>query len=174
MLSSAHPAWQIVKMKHSTCDLCDEFEGLVQVAEPLLGHFGGRQAFCGEIVTLKCPEDNSLVRELVASDGRGKVLVVDGFGSVRRSLLGDQLAAKAVANRWEGIVINGAVRDVAALEELDLGVMALAPIPLKTDKKGVGERGAVVKFAGVTFTPGHYLYADENGLIVAAKRLQPA
>ena len=161
-------------MKHSTCDLCDEFESLLQVAEPLLGHFGGRGAFCGEIVTLKCPEDNSLVRELVASPGRGKVLVVDGFGSVRRSLLGDQLAAKAVANHWEGIVIHGAVRDVAALEQLDLGVMALAAIPLKTEKKGVGERGVVVNFAGVAFTPGHFLCADENGLIVAPHRLAPA
>jgi regulator of ribonuclease activity A len=161
-------------MKKSTCDLCDEFEGLVQVAEPLLGHYGGRVRFCGEITTLRCPEDNSLVRELVATTGRGKVLVVDGFGSVRRSLLGDQLAAKAVANHWEGIVIHGAVRDVPALESLDLGVLALAAIPLKTDKKGVGERGVPVCFSGVTFTPGHYLYADENGMIVSPRRLEPA
>ena len=161
-------------MKHSTCDLCDEFESLIQVAEPLLGHFGGRGGFCGEIVTLRCPEDNSLVRELLATPGRGKVLVVDGFGSVRRSLLGDQLAAKAVENHWEGIVIHGAVRDVQALESLDLGVLALAAIPLKTEKKGLGERGVTVHFAGIAFSPGHFLYADENGLIVAPQRLMPA
>jgi regulator of ribonuclease activity A len=158
-------------MIKSTCDLCDEYEALVQVAEPIFESFGGRQAFSGQITTLRCPEDNSLVRELLAVDGRGKVLVVDGFGSRRRSLLGDQLAAKAVANGWQGIVIHGAVRDVEALEKLDLGVLALGAIPLKTDKKGLGHRDLILKFAGVTFTPGDFLYADRNGVIVAPKSL---
>ena len=155
----------------STCDLCDEFEALVQVAAPLFRHFGKRRAFCGRIVTLVCPEDNSRVREWVAKPGEGQVLIVDGLGSVRRSLLGDQLAAKAVANRWEGIIINGAVRDVEVLETLDLGILALASIPLKTDKKGLGEEGRSVGFAGVSFTPGHQVYADGNGVIVAPRPL---
>ena len=120
---------------------------------------------------MRCPEDNSLVRELVASDGRGKVLVVDGLGSVRRSLLGDQLGEKAVANGWQGIVLYGAVRDVEALEKLELGILALAAIPVKTDKKGVGEKALPLRFAGVTFMPGHYVYADRNGLIVASTAL---
>lgn len=155
----------------STCDLCDEFESLVQIAAPMFRSFGGRPAFSGEIVTLACPEDNSRVREQVALPGRGKVLVVDGLGSVRRSLLGDQLAAKAVANHWEGIVIHGAVRDVTVLRGLDLGVLTLAAIPLKTEKKGSGDQGRPVSFAGVTFTPGNHIYADENGLIVAPRPL---
>ena len=158
-------------MSLSTCDLCDEFEDQIGVAEPIFRSFGARRAFGGQIVTLRCPEDNSLVRELVASDGRGKVLVVDGLGSVRRALLGDQLAAKAVAQHWEGIVIYGAVRDVTVLRGLDLGVLALAAIPLKTEKKGSGDQGRPVSFAGVTFTPGNHIYADENGLIVAPRPL---
>ena len=158
-------------MNKSTCDLCDEYETTVQVAEPRFKGYGGRSAFSGEISTIQCPEDNSLVRERVASDGHGKVLVIDGFGSLRRSLLGDRLAEKAVANGWHGIVVYGAVRDVEALAKLDLGVLALAAIPLKTDKKGAGQRDLSLQFAGVTFAPGHYLYADRNGLIVAPRAL---
>jgi len=158
-------------MTKSTCDLCDQYESLVQVAAPMLRNFGGRAAFCGEIVTLSCPEDNSRVREQAALPGRGKVLVVDGLGLVRRSLLGDQLAAMAVANGWESMVIHGAVRDVPALRGLDLGVLALAASPLRTEKKGLGEQGRPVSFAGVTFTPGQHVYPDMNGLIVAAKPL---
>jgi regulator of ribonuclease activity A len=158
-------------MSKSTCDLCDEYESLVQIAEPLFKGYGGRSAFSGEIATIKCPEDNSLVRERVASPGHGKVLVIDGFGSLRRSLLGDQLGATAVANGWRGIVVFGAVRDIEALGKLDLGVLALGVIPLKTDKQGAGQRDLPLNFAGVTFTPGHHLYADRNGLIVSPKAL---
>ena len=158
-------------MKKSTCDLCDEFESILQIAEAAFASFGGRHAFSGRIATIQCPEDNSLVREMVASNGRGQVLVVDGGGSLRRALLGDQLAEKAVANGWEGIVINGAIRDLEALAELDIGVMALGVIPLKTEKKGLGSRGQTAHFAGVNFTPGHFLYADDNGLIVAPRAL---
>ena len=153
-------------MSKSTCDLCDEYEGLIQVAEPVFRSFGGRSAFSGEISTIRCPEDNSLVRERVASPGHGKVLVVDGFGSLRRSLLGDMLGEKAMANGWNGIIVFGAVRDIEALEKLDLGVFALGVIPLKTDKQGAGQRDVPVKFAGVTFAPGRHLYADRNGLVV--------
>ena len=159
-------------MTKSTCDLCDEYAAIVQIADPLFKSYGGRAAFCGQMSTVRCPEDNSLVREWVASDGRGKVLVVDGFGSLRRALLGDQLGEKAVANGWQGIVINGAVRDVEALEKLDLGILALAAIPVKTDKKGAGETDLSLRFAGVTFTPGHYVYADRSGLVVAPNALR--
>ena len=159
-------------MKKSTCELCDEFESILQIAEAAFASFGGRHAFSGRIATIQCPEDNSLVREMDATDGRGQVLVVDGGGSLRRSLLGDQLANKAVANGWEGIVINGAVRGVKALAELDIGVMALGVIPLKTKKTGLGNRSLTVHFANVTFTPGHFLYADDNGLVVAPRALE--
>lgn len=158
----------------SICDLCDDFPDQVSVAEPLFRDFGARAAFAGQIVTIKCHEDNSRVRDLVAEPGKGKVLVIDGGGSLRRSLLGDQLAAKAVANGWEGIVIYGAVRDVEALVTMDLGVKAMAAIPLKTDKKNVGERDLPLRFAGVDFVPGQYLFADANGIIVAPVDLRAA
>jgi regulator of ribonuclease activity A len=158
-------------MSPSTCDLCDEHPDAVRVADPVLRDFGGRHAFGGRIVTIKCHEDNSLVRDLVAEPGQGCVLVIDGGGSLRRSLLGDQLAEKAVGNGWEGIVIHGAVRDVETIAHMNLGVKALGAIPLKTEKRGIGERDLVVRFAGVDFVPGEYLYADANGIIVAAAAL---
>lgn len=157
-------------MRWTTPDLCDA-NPEVSVAEPLFRDYGGNLAFCGSIVTIRCFEDNSRVRDLVASDGQGKVLVVDGGGSLRRSLLGDLLAEKAVANGWSGILIHGCVRDVEALAKLSLGVKALAACPLKTDKLGLGEVGVAVGFGGMVFAPGHWLYADGNGVIVSASDL---
>ncbi|HBL01520.1 MAG TPA: putative 4-hydroxy-4-methyl-2-oxoglutarate aldolase, partial [Aeromonas salmonicida] len=116
-------------------------------------------------------EDNSLVRELVNRPGQGRVMVIDGGGSLRRALLGDQLAIKAAEQGWEGIVIFGAVRDVGTLATLALGVKALAACPVKTEKLGQGELDAVVSFAGVTIHPGDYVYADLNGVLVSATRL---
>jgi regulator of ribonuclease activity A len=160
-------------MRVSTCDLCDEFPEEVSVAEPLFRDFGARVHFSGRIVTVKCHEDNSRVREIVGEDGRGCVLVVDGGGSLRRALLGDQIAAKAVVNGWEGVLIFGAVRDVEALAGMDLGIKALGAIPLKTDRKGVGERDLALRFAGIDFLPGHWLCADGNGVLVAPRELTP-
>ncbi|WP_160153632.1 ribonuclease E activity regulator RraA [Microbulbifer sp. ALW1] len=155
----------------STPDLCDEYPDLVQVVEPMFINYGAREQFGGEIVTIKCFEDNSLVRELVAEDGRGKVLVVDAGGSMRRACLGDLLAEKACQNGWEGILMYGCIRDVDAISELELGVQALGSHPMKTDKKGIGERNLAVTFGGVTFKPGEYLYADNNGVIVSPQSL---
>ena len=158
----------------ATTDLCDEYEerpGVIQVAQPLLRHFGGRQKFTGRIATLKVFEDNQLVRDAVAEDGTGKVLVVDGGGSLRSALVGDVLAKKAADNGWAGIIVFGAIRDSAVVGTLPLGVMALGLIPQRSPKKGEGARDVAVRFADVTFTPGHYLYADEDGIIVASKNL---
>ncbi|MFG0671134.1 ribonuclease E activity regulator RraA [Pseudomonas sp. xss_1] len=155
-----------------TPDLCDAYPDLVQVLEPMFSNFGGRDSFGGQIVTIKCFEDNSLVREQVELDGRGKVLVVDGGGSLRRALLGDMLAEKAAKNGWEGLVIYGCVRDVDALIQTNVGVQALASHPLKTDKRGIGDLNVVVSFAGVTFRPGEYVYADNNGVLVSPSLLQ--
>ncbi|WP_323971517.1 putative 4-hydroxy-4-methyl-2-oxoglutarate aldolase [Aeromonas hydrophila] len=152
-------------------DLCDEYGDALQVAEPLFQNFGGKALFHGQAVTLSCYEDNSLVRELVNRPGQGRVMVIDGGGSLRRALLGDQLAIKAAELGWEGIVIYGAVRDVGTLATLALGVKALAPCPVKTEKRGQGELDAVVSFAGVTIHPGDYVYADLNGVLVSATRL---
>lgn len=155
----------------SVPDLCDDYPNEVHVLEPILRGFGGRRRFGGEVVTIKCFEDNSLVKELAGTPGRGRVMVVDGGGSKRRALLGDMIAAKAVENGWSGLVIFGCVRDVEALKELDLGVHAMAAYPVKTEKRGLGDQDVAVRFGGVTFRPGDYVYADENGVICAARDL---
>lgn len=154
-------------MAWTTPDLCDAHPGIA-VADPVFRDYGGNVAFCGSMVTVRCFEDNSRVRDLVAAEGKGRVLVVDGGGSLRRSLLGDLLAGRAVANGWNGVLIHGCVRDVEALARLPLGVKALAACPLKTEKLGVGEVDIEVAFAGTVFVPGDWLYADGNGVIVAA------
>jgi regulator of ribonuclease activity A len=158
-------------MTLSTPDLCDRFGDLLQVAEPCFRHYGGTVAFAGPIETLRVREDNSLVRQALETAGRGRVLVVDGGGSVRAALVGGNLAALAAGNGWRGIVVNGAVRDSAELSAAAVGIRALALSPRKSAKAGVGERGAPVSFAGVTFTPGHYLWADADGLVVAERDL---
>ncbi|MGY3884100.1 putative 4-hydroxy-4-methyl-2-oxoglutarate aldolase [Aeromonas aquatica] len=152
-------------------DLCDQHGDALQVAQPLFHDYGGKSLFYGEAVTLSCFEDNSLVRELVTRPGQGKVMVIDGGGSLRRALLGDQLAIKAVEQGWEGILIHGAVRDLGTLATLALGVKALAACPVKTEKLGRGELDVVVSFAGMIIAPGDYVYADLNGVLVSGARL---
>ncbi len=158
-------------MDFTTADLCDQHSEKLQIAEPLLVDFGGMERFAGSIVTLKLFEDNSLVRATLEEPGSGRVLVVDGGGSLRCALLGDQLAELAVRNQWSGIVIFGAIRDSAAIAELPLGVKALDTHPLKSVKRDQGERDVPVHFAGVRFLPGHYLYADGDGIVLSADRL---
>ena len=157
-------------MHYVTPDLCDAYPD-VDVVEPIFSNFGGHDYFGGEIVTVKCHEDNSIVKEQVDQDGRGKVMVVDGGGSFRRALLGDMLAEKAAKNGWEGIIIYGCVRDVDVLAQTPLGIQALASHPMKTDKRGIGDLNITVSFAGVTFKPGEYVYADNNGIIVSPTAL---
>jgi regulator of ribonuclease activity A len=158
-------------MTFKTADLCDQFENEFEVCEPLFQDFGGRIQFAGRIATIKCFEDNSLVRTLVAEPGDGRVLVVDAGGSLRRAVLGDLLAQKAVQNGWSGVLVYGCIRDSAEIGKMALGVKALATHPLKTDKRGEGQRGISVRFAGVVFRPDDWLYADEDGVIVARRRL---
>lgn len=151
----------------ATTDLCDAHEADIRVlALPWLD-LGGRRAFHGQVSTIKAFEDNSRVREAVAEAGHGRVLVVDGGGSLARAMLGDLLAAKAVENGWEGIVIHGAIRDSAAIATMDLGVKALGRCPRKTEKLGDGRRDVTLEIAGVAVRPGQWLYADEDGVIVS-------
>lgn len=154
-----------------TADLCDQHEGRLQVAAPMLRHFGGHAAFHGPVATVKCHEDNSLVRTALESPGRGRVLVVDGGGSLRCALVGDQLAQLGVHNGWSGIVVFGCIRDSRAIAGMAIGVMALATHPQKSVKRGIGETDVPVSFAGVRFVPGEALYADEDGIVVAAAPL---
>jgi regulator of ribonuclease activity A len=158
-------------MSYSVPDICDDFLDEIRVLDPVFRDFGARRRFHGPIVTVKCFEDNSLVRDLVQSDGRGRVLVVDGGGSTRRALLGDQLAASAAQNGWQGLLIYGCVRDVEILETIDLGIKALNSIPVKTDKRGEGQLDLPVHFAGAQIVPGEHLYADVNGVVVAVRDL---
>ena len=155
----------------STPDLCDQYPELVQAVEPMFSNFGGRESFGGQVVTVKCFEDNSRVKELVSTPGEGRVMVVDAGGSMRRACLGDMLAEKAAANGWSGIIIYGCIRDIDEIMTMDIGVQALGIHPMKTAKKGVGEIDITVSFGGVRFNPGDYVYADNNGIIVSSKKL---
>ncbi|MES9969984.1 MAG: ribonuclease E activity regulator RraA [Candidatus Thiodiazotropha sp.] len=152
-----------------TADLYDLHEERLQVCNPGFRHYGGNRAFHGQIVTLKCFEDNSLVRELLDQAGQGRVLVIDGGGSLRCAMLGDILAQKAVDSGWAGVLVNGCIRDAAEIGEMSLGVMALATNPRKSVKKGEGEMDVEVNFSGVTFRPGEWLYADEDGIVLHAQ-----
>jgi regulator of ribonuclease activity A len=152
-------------------DLFDQYEQQLQLAEPLFNDYGGETIFSGEIVTVSCFNDNSKVKELVATDGSGKVMVVDGKASTIRALLGDMLAEQAVKNGWQGIVINGCIRDAGTISTLPLGVKALGCNPIKTEKLGVGEININVSFAGIEFKAGYYIYGDSNGLAVSEKQL---
>ncbi len=155
----------------STPDLADEFPQEVHALELPMNNYGGVQHFCGEVVTVKCHEDNSLVKELLDTPGEGRVMVVDGGGSYRRALLGDMLAEKAAGNGWSGLVINGVIRDVDQIGETHLGVQALGTIPLKTAKLGHGQQNISLRFGGVSIHPGDYIYADNNGVLVASRKL---
>jgi regulator of ribonuclease activity A len=157
--------------KTKTADLCDKYEAELQVAEPMLGDFGGLTYFSGPIATVKVYEDNALVRKRLEEQGDGRVLVVDGGGSTRVALMGDQMGKLAEDNGWAGVVIHGCIRDVEEVSDLDLGVKALGATPKKSAKKGTGEVEVVVYFAGVKFTPGDYLYADPDGIVVAPREL---
>lgn len=154
-----------------TADLCDEHGDRVQVAEPVFRDFGGRRAFCGPVATIKAFEDNSLVRAALEEPGEGRVLVVDAGGSMRCAMVGDQLGLLAVKNGWAGIVVWGCIRDAAELSTLELGLRALATNPRKSQKRNEGQRELEIRFAGVTFAPGAYVYVDEDGLIVSPQAL---
>ena len=148
-------------------DLCDQFPLQVNVFETQFQHYGLHNVFSGQAVTVKCFEDNSLVKALVATPGNGRVIVVDGGGSMRKALLGDMLAEQAVKNNWAGFIINGCIRDVATINQLAIGVKALGVVPVKTEKKGIGEQDITIRFAGVTLDSGDWCYADLNGALTS-------
>lgn len=155
----------------ATCDLCDahknETSGAFRVLPPVFRDFGAVRRFCGLVVTVKCFEDNTLVKAAVDSAGEGRVLVVDGGASLRRALLGGNLGAAAARNGWAGVVIDGCVRDVAELANCQTGIRALACMPLPTEKRSEGQRDVAVQIQGVWVRPGDWLYADEDGILIA-------
>ena len=158
-------------MNYVLPDLCDENPDLARVVSPMFRNFGGKRSFGGAITTIKCHEDNALVAEAVNEIGSDRVLVVDGGGSLRCGLLGDNLALKAASNGWAGILVYGCVRDVDILATIDLGIQAINTNPLKSIKRGVGVRDEIVHIGGVNFVPGEFVYADSNGVIASASSL---
>ena len=160
----------------ATCDLCDvhktDVSGAFRVLPPAFRDFGAVRRFAGPAVTVKCFEDNTPVKQMVESAGQGRVLVVDGGGSLRRALLGGNLGAAAARNGWAGVVIDGCVRDVAELAVCEVGIRALASMPLPTERKAEGQRDLAVQIQGVWVRPGDWIYADEDGMVVSATQLQ--
>ena len=154
-------------MMKSTPDLCDDFEDTIRCLDPIFHNYGGKRHFGGSVVTVKCFEDNSKVKELAKQPGEGRVMVVDGGGSRRRALLGDMVAADAQASGWAGLVIYGSIRDVNEIGELkELGVQALGTHPMKTIKRNEGQVNIPITFAGTTIHPGEYIACDDNGIVV--------
>lgn len=168
MLSLSASAW-------STCDLCDAHKGdgsgQFRVLPPLFHDYGGRARFAGPVATVKCHEDNTLVKAALDSPGEGRVLMVDGGASLRRALVGGNLAAAAVRNGWAGIVVDGCVRDIAELRAAQVGIRALGLMPLPTEKRNEGQRDVPVLVQGVWVRPGDWLYADEDGIVLACQAL---
>ena len=158
-------------MNETTCDISDKFHPDVQYLESEYKSYGAITSFSGHIVTIKCYEDNSLVEEALKTHGKDSVLVIDAGGSMNCAMLGDKRAADAVNNEWEGIIVHGLVRDSVAINGMEIGIRALGVCPLKSIKNGVGDSHLIVNFSGVTFTPGEYLYADEDGVIVVKEKL---
>jgi regulator of ribonuclease activity A len=167
----------------ATCDFCDAYKndssGALRVLPPVFRDFGGLRKFAGPVQTVKCFEDNSLVKAAVDSQGWidtpegrvAKVLVVDGGGSLRRALVGGNLGAAAARNGWAGVVVDGCVRDSAELAAQQVGIRALAAMPLPTEKRNEGQSQVAVQIQGVWVRPGDWLYADEDGMVVSERAL---
>lgn len=152
----------------STADLCDKFGDRLSYVAPLFKFYGGKKHFGGQIVTVKCFEDNSFVKTLLSKPGEGKVLVIDGGASLRRALVGDLIALDAVKNKWEGIIVNGCIRDSEQINTMvEIGIKAINTHPRKTEKKNIGDVDVTVEFGGVKFIPGQFLMADLDGIVVS-------
>ncbi|MEW6981039.1 ribonuclease E activity regulator RraA [Colwelliaceae bacterium 6471] len=154
-------------MEYNTSELCNLYADLIDVVEPIFSNYGGVSSFGGKVVTIKCFEDNGLISKVVESDGEGKVLVIDGGGSTRRALIDIYIAETAAKNGWEGIICYGSVRDVDALEDVEMGIQGLLSIPVGATDKETGETDLAINFGGVTFLPDDHLYADNTGVILS-------
>jgi len=152
----------------ATADLVDEIGAEVRSCDLQLRQFGGRDVFAGPVVTVRCFQDNALLKSILSEPGGGAVLVIDGDASVHTALVGDLIAELGRANGWAGLIVNGAVRDAATLRTLDIGIKALGTNPRKSTKTGAGERDVPVSFGGVTFHPGDVAYSDDDGIVLVA------
>nr|A3Q7S1.1 RecName: Full=Putative 4-hydroxy-4-methyl-2-oxoglutarate aldolase; Short=HMG aldolase; AltName: Full=Oxaloacetate decarboxylase; Short=OAA decarboxylase; AltName: Full=Regulator of ribonuclease activity homolog; AltName: Full=RraA-like protein [Mycobacterium sp. JLS] len=150
----------------ATADLVDDIGPDVRSCDLQLRQFGGRPEFAGRVTTVRCFQDNALLKSVLSEPGDGGVLVIDGDGSLHTALVGDVIAALGRDNGWSGLIINGAVRDASTLRTLDIGIKALGTNPRKSTKTGAGERDVPVEFGGVTFTPGDVAYSDDDGIVI--------
>jgi len=155
-------------MKIGTADICDEHGDSAQVAEPVFLSFGGLSRCCGQIATIRIDEDNSDLIASLNEPGQGRFLAVDAGGAYC-AVVGDRLATLAHKNGWAGLVVNGYVRDISEISAMPIGIWALGACPRRSTKKARGQRGVELEFAGVRFVPGHFLYADEDGVVVTAR-----
>ena len=158
-------------MEYNTSALCDIYQDQVDVVEPMFSNFGGLTSFAGQLTTVKCFEDNGIIRSILQEDGTGRVLLIDGGGSLRRALIDAEIAALAEENDWEGLVVYGCVREIDDLEEMEIGIQAIAAIPVGATQNNIGEVDVPVNFGGVTFLPEDHLYADNTGVIISQQPL---
>lgn len=158
-------------MEYNTSALCDIYSDQVDVVEPMFSNFGGSASFAGQLTTVKCFEDNGIIRSILEEDGDGRILLIDGGGSLRRALIDAEIAVLAEENNWEGIVVYGCVREVDELEDMSIGIQALASIPVGAANQEIGEVDVPVNFGGVTFLPEDYLYADNTGIVISQEPL---
>ena len=157
--------------KFTTPDLCDEYGDSIQVALANYRSYGAIEKFYGQLETVKCPDDNSIVKEVLAEKGYKKVLVIDAGNINYASMIGDQIASKAAENKWVGIIVNGYVRDIEVLKNVPIGILAKGSVPRKTIKRGLGDRSADLLFDSVSISSGNWVYADLNGWVVSDKEL---
>jgi len=158
-------------MEYNTSQLCDTYADLIDVIDPIFSNYGGRHSFGGKVVTIKCFEGTGLIEQVIATDGIGKVLVIDGGGSTRRALIDINIAEIAANNGWEGIICYGSVRDVDSIEEIELGIQGLVSIPVGANDNEFGESDVAINFGGVTILPDDHIYADNTGIILSADPL---
>ena len=158
-------------MEYNTSELCDIYQDMVDVLEPMLCSFGGRASFGGVITTVKCFESNGLIREVVKENGVGRVLLIDGGGSMRRAMVGGNLAVNGAKNGWAGILVHGCVRDVDELGAAQIGIRALGTHPMRTAKLGTGEVDVAVQIGGIWVRPGDWVYADDDGVVISDRAL---
>jgi len=155
-------------MFRPTADLVDDIGPDVRSCDVQFRQFGARTQFAGPLTTVRCFQDNALLKSVLSSPGDGGVLVIDGSGSLHTALVGDLIAELGRSNGWAGVIVNGAVRDAAALRDIELGIKALGTNPRKSEKTGAGERDVTISLGGVEFVPGDIAYSDDDGIVVVA------
>ena len=162
-----------MKINFTVPDICDAFIDEIKVGDVFFNSFGGADKFCGEVRTANCPHSNSIVKEMVEEDGDGKVLVINHTGEKLCSMVGDQIAQKALDNKWNGIITNGCIRDVEVIKNIDIGLLAKNSYPMKTDKSiGIGEKNISIKLGSVFINTGDWIYVDSNGWIISKRKLK--